>query len=131
MDEDESLSHTTWTCKYHVVFIPKCSRKRLYLDLRRRLGEVFRNLALERESKVEEGRLMPDHVHMLLSIQRSEGRVLSRKRPSKPLSTGYAPTHAEKRDDRVIDLIARSIASCRSAAHHQVPAKLATECPQI
>ena len=68
MDDYESLSHTTWTCKYHVVFIPKCRRKVLYLELRRHLGEVLRKLALQKEAKVEEGHLMPDHVHMLLSI---------------------------------------------------------------
>jgi putative transposase len=68
MDEYESLSHTTWDCKYHVVFIPKCRRKTLYQELRRHLGEVFRKLAHQKESKVEEGHLMPDHVHMLLSI---------------------------------------------------------------
>jgi putative transposase len=68
MDDYESLSHTTWTCKYHVVFIPKCRPKALYQELRRYLGEVFRKLALQKESKVEEGHLMPDHVHMLLSI---------------------------------------------------------------
>ena len=68
MDEYESLSHTTWDCKYHVVFIPKCRRKTLYQELRRHLGEVFRKLALQKEAKVEEGHLMPDHVHMLLSI---------------------------------------------------------------
>jgi len=68
MDEYESLSHTTWTCKYHVVFIPKCGRKALYQELRRHLGEVFRKLALQKESKVEEGHLTVDHVHMLLSI---------------------------------------------------------------
>ena len=68
MDDYESLSHTTWTCKYHVVFIPKGRRKALYQELRRHLGEVFRKLALQRESKVEEGHLMPDHVHVLLSI---------------------------------------------------------------
>jgi putative transposase len=68
MDDSESLSHTTWTCKYHVVFIPKGRRKALYQELRRHLGEVFRKLALQRESRVEEGHLMPDHVHMLLSI---------------------------------------------------------------
>ena len=68
MGDYESLSHTTWTCKYHVVFIPKCRRKALYQELRRYLGEVFRKLALQKESKVEEGHLMPDHVHMLLSI---------------------------------------------------------------
>ena len=68
MDEYESLSHTTWDCKYHIVFIPKCRRKTLYQELRRHLGEVFRKLALQKESKVEEGHLMPDHVHMLLAI---------------------------------------------------------------
>src|SRR6202453_308449 len=68
MNEYESLSHTSWDCKYHVVFIPKCRRKTLYQELRRHLGEVFRKLALQKDSKVEEGHLMPDHVHMLLSI---------------------------------------------------------------
>ena len=68
MDEYESLSHTTWDCKYHVVFIPKCRRRTLYQELRRHLCEVFRRLALQKELKVEEGHLMPDHVHMLLSI---------------------------------------------------------------
>ena len=51
-----------------MVFVPKGRRRTLYLELRRHLGEVFRKLALQRESKVEEGHLMPDHVHMLLSI---------------------------------------------------------------
>ena len=68
MDEYETLSHTTWDCKYHVVFIPKCRRKTIYTNLRPHLGEVFRRLAQQREAKVLEGRLMPDHVHMLLSI---------------------------------------------------------------
>lgn len=68
MDQYESLSHTAWECKYHVVFIPKCRRKVLYGQLRVHLGEVFRKLAGQKESRVEEGHLMPDHVHMLLSI---------------------------------------------------------------
>ena len=68
MDKYESLSHTKWECKYHVVFIPKCRRKTLYGDLRRYLGDVFRDLARQKESKIEEGHLMPDHVHMLLAI---------------------------------------------------------------
>ena len=68
MDKFESLSHTAWECKYHVVFIPKRRRKTLYVELRKHLGEVFRQLALQRESRVEEGHLMPDHVHMMLSI---------------------------------------------------------------
>ena len=68
MQTYESLKHTTWECKYHVVFIPKCRRKLLYGQLRRDLGEVFRDLAEQKECKVEEGHLMPDHVHMLLSV---------------------------------------------------------------
>ena len=68
MDKPESLSHTRWECKYHIVFIPKCRRRTLYGELRRHLGEVFRRLAAQKESQVEEGHLMPDHVHMLVSI---------------------------------------------------------------
>ena len=67
MDEPESLSHTKWECKYHVIFIPKCRRKTLYVELRKHLGEVFRRLATQKESRIEEGHLMPDHVHMLIS----------------------------------------------------------------
>jgi putative transposase len=68
MNEYESLRHTTWDCKYHIVFIPKCRRKTLYLELRRRLGEVFHKLAAQKESKIEEGHLMCDHAHMMISI---------------------------------------------------------------
>ena len=68
MDRIESLNHTKWDCKYHVVFIPKCRRKTLYGQLRKHLGEVFRELARQKESRVEEGHLMLDHVHTMLSI---------------------------------------------------------------
>ena len=68
MDEYRSLSHSTWECKYHVVFIPKCRRKTLYGHLRQYLGEVFRRWAEQKESRIEEGHLMPDHVHMMISI---------------------------------------------------------------
>ena len=68
MDEYNSLNHTKWECKYHVVFIPKCRRKVLYGELRRNLGEVFRKLTEQKESQIEEGHLMPDHVHMTISI---------------------------------------------------------------
>ena len=68
MDEFESLSHAKWECKYHLVFIPKCRRKTLYEQLRRHLGEVFRSLAEQRQCRILEGHLMPDHVHMLISI---------------------------------------------------------------
>ena len=57
MDEYESLSHTKWECKYHVVFIPKCRRKTLYGELRKHLGEVFQQLAEQKESRIEEGHL--------------------------------------------------------------------------
>ena len=68
MDKYQSLNHTARDCKYHVVFIPKCRRRTLYLELRRYLGEVFRRLAQQRESEILEGHLMPDHVHMLIQI---------------------------------------------------------------
>jgi len=68
MDDYESLSHSVWDCKYHVVFIPKCRKKTLYGELRQRLGDVFRTLAKQKECQVVEGHLMPDHVHMLISI---------------------------------------------------------------
>ena len=68
MDEFESLSHTKWECKYHVVFIPKCRRRTLYGQLRQHLGEVLRKLATQKESRIEEGHLMPDHVHMMIAI---------------------------------------------------------------
>ena len=65
MDNIESLNHTKWNCKYHIVFIPKGRRKVLYGQLRKELGAVFRELALHKESRVEEGHLMADHVHMI------------------------------------------------------------------
>jgi len=68
MDTVESLNHSVWDCKYHVVFIPKCRRKTLYGELRQYLGEVFRRLALQKESRIEEGHLLSDHVHMLIAI---------------------------------------------------------------
>ena len=68
MNDYENLSHTRWECKFHLVFIPKYRRKALFGKLREHLGPVFRALAEQKESRVEEGHLMADHVHMLLSI---------------------------------------------------------------
>ena len=68
MTDYKSLSHARWECKYHVVFIPKYRKKAIYGQLRRELGEVMRRLAERRESRIEEGHLMPDHVHMMISI---------------------------------------------------------------
>ena len=68
MDDYDNLSHSVWDCKYHVVFIPKYRKKALYGELRRRMGDMFRTLAAQKGSQVLEGHLMPDHVHMLISI---------------------------------------------------------------
>ena len=68
MQIEESLKHTKWECKYHVVFIPKYRRKALYQGLRKHLGEVFRELCRQRECVVLEGHSMVDHVHMLVSV---------------------------------------------------------------
>ena len=68
MDDEQSLRHTRWECKYHVVWIPKYRRKTLYGQLRKYLGEVMRKLAIQRESMIIEGHLMTDHIHMLISI---------------------------------------------------------------
>ena len=68
MASGQSLNHTKWECKYHIVFIPKYRRKKLYKELRQELGQVMRDLAQQRQSEIIEGKLMIDHVHMLISI---------------------------------------------------------------
>jgi putative transposase len=68
MSDYRSLSHSRWECKYHVVFIPKYRKKAIYGEVRKELGRVFRTLAEQRESYIEEGHLMPDHVHIMISI---------------------------------------------------------------
>jgi putative transposase len=68
MNEYQSLSHTRWDCKYYVVFIPKRRKKANYGALRKRLGEIFRELVQQRACKVVEGHLMVDQVYMCLSV---------------------------------------------------------------
>ena len=68
MNDIQSLKHTVWDCKYHMVWIPKYRKKVLYGDLRKYLGEVLRELAVQKECKIHEGHLMGDHVHMMISI---------------------------------------------------------------
>ena len=68
MERYERLHHTKWECKYHVVWIPKCRKKVLYGQLRKELGRVLRELAMQKESEVIEGTLRTDHVHMVVSI---------------------------------------------------------------
>jgi len=64
----QSLSHSKWDCKYHVVFVPKRRRRVLFVRLRRQLGPIFHALAQQKECKIVEGHLMPDHVHMCIAI---------------------------------------------------------------
>lgn len=68
MNEYNHLNHSTWECKYHVVFIPKYRKKALFGTIRQRLGAVLRELAQRKECVIEEGHLMPDHVHIMISI---------------------------------------------------------------
>ena len=68
MNDYNKLKHTTWECKYHLVWIPKYRKKIIYGQLRKYLGEILKELALQRESKIIEGHLMGDHVHILISI---------------------------------------------------------------
>lgn len=68
MNTAESLKHTKWECKYHIVWIPKYRRKSLYKELRQYLGEILKDLALQKECRIEEGHLMSDHVHILITI---------------------------------------------------------------
>ena len=68
MKDYQSLNHTKWDCKYHVVFIPKRRRKQIYGAIRKYLGEIFHELARQKESKIIEGHLCADHVHMCVSI---------------------------------------------------------------
>ena len=64
----ESISHSRWDCKYHVVFIPKCRRKELYGKIRKFLGPVFHEMARQKGCKIEGGHMVQDHVHMLIKI---------------------------------------------------------------
>jgi len=68
MSDYRSLNHSRWECKYHIVFIPKYRKKRIFGQVKRYLGEVFHRLARQKESSIEEGHLMSDHVHMMISI---------------------------------------------------------------
>ena len=68
MSDYQSLNHTRWECKYHVVFIPKCRRKVLFGKVRDTLGPIFHELAGQRECEIVEGHICVDHVHMLIRI---------------------------------------------------------------
>ena len=64
----QSLSHSRWDCKYHVVFVPKRRRKAIFGQIRRQLGAIFHELARQKECRILEGHLLPDHVHICIAI---------------------------------------------------------------
>ncbi len=68
MHEWKSSSHTKWDCKYHIVFIPKYRKKVFYGKLRKRVGTILRDLRQQKGVELLEGRAMPDHIHLCLSI---------------------------------------------------------------
>ena len=64
----QSLAHSKWDCKYHVVFVPKRRRKVIFGRIRQQLGAIFHALAKQKECQIVEGHWMPDHVHMGIAI---------------------------------------------------------------
>ena len=64
----QSLSHSRWDCKYHVVFVPKRRRKALFGTIRQKLGGVFHELARQKECRIVQGHVLPDHVHICIEI---------------------------------------------------------------
>ena len=68
MHEWQSLSHVRWECKYHIVIIPKYRKRKLYGTLKKHVGEVIREVCRQRGIELVEGHLMPDHIHMCVSI---------------------------------------------------------------
>ena len=67
-NDDKSLAHTRWNCKYHLVFTPKYRRKVIYGQLRRDIGKILRKLCEMKEVEIIEAHAMPDHIHMLVRI---------------------------------------------------------------
>jgi REP element-mobilizing transposase RayT len=99
LNDEESLAHTRWECRYHVVFIPKYRRKALFRELRKELGVVFRRLAEQKECRVEEGHMMEDHVHMFMiesnfgffeEIERGHGVYIVVYHDNKPTGLCFA-----------------------------------------
>jgi putative transposase len=64
----QSLSHSKWDCKYHVLFVPKYRRKVMFGEIRKFLGPIVHELARQKECRIVEGHLMPDHVHMCIEM---------------------------------------------------------------
>ena len=68
MDDINSLSHSRWRCKYHIVFAPKYRRQVIYKEIKRDIGTILRKLCEMKDVEIIEAELCPDHVHMLVSI---------------------------------------------------------------
>ncbi len=68
MNENQSLSHTRWNCKYHIVFAPKFRRKAIYLKIKNDIGKILRQLCEQKKVTIIEGEMCADHVHMLVAI---------------------------------------------------------------
>ncbi len=68
MPETNTLSHTTWNCKYHVVFAPKYRRKVFYAQKRLEIGHILRELCRWKDINILEAEICPDHIHMLIEI---------------------------------------------------------------
>ena len=67
-NKENSLAHTKWMCKYHIVFTPKYRRKVIYNQYKQSIREILKQLCSYKGVEIIEGHLMPDHIHMLLSI---------------------------------------------------------------
>ena len=68
MKDWQSQAHVKWECKYHVVIVPKYRRKQMFGRLRRQIGALLRELCRQKDLELLEGKAMPDHIHMLLSV---------------------------------------------------------------
>ena len=67
-NDDSSLSHTRWNCKYHIVFIPKYRRKEIYGKIRIDIGQILRQLCVYKDVEIIEAHAMSDHIHMMIRI---------------------------------------------------------------
>src|SRR3989442_561585 len=84
-DRYQSLAHSRWDCKYHIVFVPKRRRRQLYGQIRRQLGAIFHALARQKECQIVEGHLLPDHVHICIAIPPKTMRGLGREKSARVL----------------------------------------------
>ena len=84
MHDWQSLSHVRWGCKYHVVFVPKYRKKRLYGEVRKRVGDILKQLWRQKGVELLEGHLMPDHIHMCLSVPPKFSFKISKHFPVNP-----------------------------------------------